>query len=90
MADCPFYADCPLANELLLADDIELVKEYLNTPGVLTIDGLSESYKEKYCNNYYTECARYQVVEELGFEYLPNNLLPHQENRAELILADNS
>lgn len=86
MHNCPFIARCPLADEMLLAQDTDLIKEYLHTPGVLTTDDFAKSYIKRYCKATYTRCARFKVVDNLGMKYLPKNLLPHQLDRAHKIL----
>ncbi|MBM7555574.1 hypothetical protein [Halanaerobacter jeridensis] len=86
MFNCPFFSRCSLSNEVLLAQDIDLIKEYLNTPGVLTTDDFSKSYVKRYCQSNYNQCARFQVVNNLGMDYLPANLLPNQLGRADEIL----
>ena len=88
MSMCPLYYRCPLADEILLADNVELIKEYLKTPGVLTSEGLSECYESKYCKSNYRECARFNLVKEVGFDHLPEDLLPHQEMRSNEIIDD--
>ena len=89
MDNCPFFSRCPLADEVLLAQDADLIKEYLHTPGVLTTDDFSKSYVKRYCKATYTQCARFKIVDNLGMKHLPNNLLPHQVKRAEQILHQN-
>ena len=88
MDNCPFISRCPLADEILLAKSPELIREYLNTPGVLTTDNFSQSYMNKYCKGNYSDCARFEIVNNLGFDQLPKNLLPHQTQRAEKILKE--
>jgi len=89
MTNCPFFSKCPLADELLLTNDPELIKEYLHTPGVLTADNLQESYNNRYCKSDYEECARFSVVNQLGLTYLPDDLLPHQTERAQEVINKN-
>ena len=88
MDDCPFISKCPLADEMLLADSVELIKAYLHTPGVLTLttDSFSKSYMRKYCRTNYLDCARFKIANNLGFKHLPQNLLPHQDQRAQKII----
>ena len=90
MRECPLYSQCPLADEILLAEKVELIEEYLKTPGVLTIEGLSKSYKEKYCDDNYQKCARFSVAENLGLAAVPDDLLPHQKERGKRIIQQNT
>ncbi|MGM0501776.1 MAG: hypothetical protein ACQERJ_04555 [Bacillota bacterium] len=88
MEECPFIYRCPLADEILLAQDPEIIREYLQTPGVLTSEQLSSSYMHKYCKSDYEQCARFKIVNNLGFNHLPENLLPHQTERMREILEE--
>lgn len=86
MSMCPLYYKCPLEDEVLLANETALIHEYLKIPGVLTKENLSQSYEKKYCKSDYNRCARFKLVKKVGFDYLPNNLLPHQQERVETII----
>ena len=52
--------------------------------------GLGSLYRKKYCEGDKTRCARYLVVTKLGPEYVPDDLYPNMDKRAEEILAKNS
>ncbi len=48
---------------------------------------LAEETKQAYCHEEPGACARYMLLDELGSEYVPANILPGDANRArELIL----
>lgn len=85
MDKCPYIYRCPFKDSLL-AQNTDLIKEYLNTPGVLTTEQFSQAHMRRYCRGDYTECARFKVVDSLGVDNLPKNLLPHEIERAEKIL----
>ena len=42
----------------------------------------AEKVKEKYCNNNYSACARYMVLKSVGADFIPNDLMPDQVERA--------
>ena len=44
--------------------------------------------KQKYCQGQYNDCARYMIFSRLGREYVPGDLFPNQQDRAEKILAE--
>jgi len=52
--------------------------------------GLGSLYRKKYCEGDKTKCARYLVVTKLGAEYVPDDLYPNMDKRAEEIVAKNS
>jgi hypothetical protein len=47
----------------------------------------TESFKEKYCRNRYSACARYMVLKALGAERVPIDLYPNMRGRAKEIIA---
>jgi hypothetical protein len=47
-----------------------------------------ELVKEKYCNNNYSACARYMVLESVGGDFVPNDLMPEQVERAKEIIEE--
>ncbi|GAA0737692.1 hypothetical protein [Clostridium oceanicum] len=51
--------------------------------------GLGLMYKRKYCEGDKTKCARYIVSSKLGKEFVPSNLYPNMNKKAEEILKDN-
>ena len=46
-----------------------------------------EAMKEKYCRKNNLNCARYMVLMALGKESMPEDLFPHQKERAYLIIS---
>jgi len=49
---------------------------------------LGKRYKEKYCLDSFSECARYKVKAALGKEKVPINLFPNMFERAEKIIKE--
>lgn len=47
----------------------------------------AERLKKKYCLGDYSACARYMIFKKLGREHVPENLYPHQVEKAEEILG---
>ncbi|MBM7556877.1 hypothetical protein [Halanaerobacter jeridensis] len=90
MNQCPLYPKCPLSDEILSTENIKLIREYLDIPGVLTKEGLTKSYKDKYCDGNHSKCARFQVAKNLGLASVPDDLLPHQNNKAQKIIKRQS
>ncbi|MDA3941104.1 MAG: hypothetical protein PF693_17640 [Spirochaetia bacterium] len=48
-----------------------------------------ESMKEKYCRTNNLNCARYMVFIALGKESMPEELFPHQKDRAYELIIQN-
>jgi len=48
-----------------------------------------EAMKEKYCRKNNLNCASYMVLMALGKESMPEDLFPHQKERAYLIISQN-
>lgn len=71
-------AECELLSGCIFFND-----KMLNMPG------LSEMYKNQFCRQDYSKCARYMVYKELGKENVPLDLFPNQKERAEKILSVN-
>ncbi|RKX83558.1 MAG: hypothetical protein DRP58_08550 [Spirochaetes bacterium] len=46
-----------------------------------------EAMKEKYCKVNNLNCARYMIFMALGKEKMPNELFPHQKDRAYLLIS---
>ena len=44
--------------------------------------------KEKYCNTNYSACARYMVLKSVGADFVPNDLLPDEVERAKEIIEE--
>lgn len=47
-----------------------------------------EKIKTKYCYNNYSECARYMVLAAVGGDFVPNDLLPEQVEKAKEIIEE--
>lgn len=41
-----------------------------------------ELMQRKYCKKDFTECARYIMAERFGVDNIPDNMFPHETNRA--------
>ena len=44
--------------------------------------------KEKYCHKTYFKCARFMIFTALGRESVPKELLPHQKDKAYVLIAE--
>jgi len=55
-----------------------------STEGTVSV----EMVKEKYCNNNYSACARYMVLKSVGGDFVPNDLMPEQVERAKEIIEE--
>ncbi|NLJ55853.1 MAG: hypothetical protein GX334_02260 [Firmicutes bacterium] len=51
--------------------------------------GLGKLYKRRYCEGDKTQCARYTVLKELGARFVPLDLYPNMQKRAEEIISQN-
>ena len=49
---------------------------------------LAHDWERTYCKASYTQCARFLVAEVAGPERVPPSLLPHETDRAMLVLAE--
>ena len=47
-----------------------------------------EEMKVKYCRTNNLNCARYMVANALGKEMMPEELYPHEKQRAYLVIAE--
>ena len=45
--------------------------------------------KRVYCDNFYTDCARFQVFSRVGCQYVPADMTPAEHDRAAEIIRDN-
>jgi hypothetical protein len=70
MSNCPRIEKCPFFNDKMMLDK----------------PGLAAMYKQHYCMDKYTECARYMVSEKLGPGAVPADLCPNQLDLVEQIL----
>jgi hypothetical protein len=52
------------------------------------LPGLVNILKQQYCLLLKNRCARYRIVQALGREYVPYDLLPNDAERADLIIAE--
>lgn len=48
-----------------------------------------DELKEKYCLSNNLNCARYMIVNSLGRDNMPDDLYPHEKDRAYLHIAQN-
>lgn len=48
---------------------------------------MAEMYKQKYCLENNSQCARYMVFEKKGKDRVPKNLFPNQVERAKEMLS---
>jgi len=55
---------------------------------IKTVNIDTEQLKEKYCKNNNLNCARYMIVQALGREKVPDDLLPDQKTTAYQIIAE--
>ncbi len=51
------------------------------------MDGMSGLYKQRYCRNEFSRCARYMVSKAKGRDAVPSDLFPNQAARAQRILT---
>ena len=51
--------------------------------------GLGKIYKEQFCEGNKEKCARYKVATTLGKDFVPSNLYPNMDKRADEIIAEN-
>lgn len=57
--------------------------------GRLVIEtNIGETLKEKYCRNDKEACARYQVFQICGKEYVSDSLFPHMKDKAAYLIAE--
>jgi hypothetical protein len=47
----------------------------------------AEMFKNKYCREINTECARYMVFKALGKEKVPPDLFPNMKEKAQEVIA---
>jgi hypothetical protein len=45
-------------------------------------------YRMQFCEGNCTSCARYMVYKFVGFESVPRDLYPNQQERADIIIAE--
>ena len=74
METCKYFDNC-----LAYKSDINLNKPM----------SIIESYHNRYCKGNPHICARYIVMNKLGKEFLPKNLLPYETERAYSIIDKN-
>jgi hypothetical protein len=48
---------------------------------------ITQAYKQKYCHGDCSNCARYMVLCALGRQFVPVDLFPNQQDRAEYIIV---
>lgn len=47
---------------------------------------MAAMYKERYCQNDFETCARFQVFKAVGRENVPQNLYPNEQDRVQLVI----
>ncbi len=52
--------------------------------------GLGAIYRKNYCESDKTKCARFTVATTLGPQYVPIDLYPNMNERANQIIAENT
>lgn len=52
------------------------------------LEAVQEMWKKNYCRADKTQCARYMVLQALGLDKVPNNLVPTQIDRAKSLISD--
>ncbi|MBI9097286.1 MAG: hypothetical protein JEY91_02360 [Spirochaetaceae bacterium] len=50
----------------------------------------NKEMKEKYCKNNNLNCARYMIESSLGKDKTPDDLFPHEKDKAYMFIAQNS
>jgi hypothetical protein len=48
---------------------------------------MSGMYKKRYCQGDFSNCARYMVFKAKGLEFVPKDMFPNQQERAQVIIA---
>ncbi|MDA3811075.1 MAG: hypothetical protein PF518_12200 [Spirochaetaceae bacterium] len=50
---------------------------------------ITAELKEKYCNSNNLNCSIYMVINSLGADKIPSDLLPSEKERVYILLAEN-
>ena len=69
-------ADCELLEKCIFFND-----KMANMPAT------ADMFKDRYCKNDNSECARYMVFKALGREKVPPNLFPNMKDKVQAIIA---
>ena len=69
-------AECELLEKCIFFND-----KMSNMPAMASI------FKDKYCKDDNTECARYMVFKALGREKVPPNLFPNMQDKAKEVIS---
>lgn len=77
MAKCKYYDICPGIN----GPREDNFKKPMS---------IIERYKMDYCNGKPKECAIFMVEEEIGSEYITDDLLPTEQDKAKEIINNNT
>ena len=68
-------SECLLLKECRFFNDI-----------IENIPSVSESLKNEYCLGDHTTCARFLIFKAIGKEYLPDEVFPHEAQKAAKII----
>ena len=68
---------CPVLEKCRFFNDI-----------VENMPSISESLKEQYCLGDNTECARFRIFTAIGKEHLPDDVFPHEMDKAEKLVRN--
>jgi hypothetical protein len=50
------------------------------------VPSISETLKKQYCLGDNSECARFRIFREIGKEHLPDDVFPHEMEKAEKLI----
>ena len=72
MTQCKYFQNCPVNFE---------TNQTFEKPM-----SINEYFLHKFCEDKASDCARFQVKEEIGEKNVPEDLLPYEHERAEKII----
>jgi glycyl-tRNA synthetase (class II) len=52
------------------------------------VSPLNKRLRIEYCMKSHTQCARWKIHHAIGFEWIPDNMLPYQHERTKQILNE--
>jgi hypothetical protein len=52
------------------------------------VPSISEALKKQYCLADNSECARFRIFREIGKEHLPDDVFPHEMDKAEKLIRN--
>lgn len=53
-----------------------------------SMPSMANMYKQRYCQEAFESCARYQVFKSVGRENVPKDLYPNEGDKVESVIAD--